>query len=151
MERNRRKPQGHYTDVPHPPDNPKGKDEKGKGAGKDKILRKKGKDQKGIRIRMKEATLTKGTGDDDRLETRAQSVQISLQIEVVLKVTNVRRATPRKWLTVSGAEGHSVAKCRRPRRDNPRNSKGKGEGRYKGKPKGKKALNVERVEEDTTG
>eukprot|EP00971_Amphidinium_carterae_P081704 1616541-Amphidinium_carterae.1 len=39
-DRNRRKPQGHYTDVPQPPGNQKGNKD---GKGKDK----KGKDQKG--------------------------------------------------------------------------------------------------------
>eukprot|EP00971_Amphidinium_carterae_P160995 3192310-Amphidinium_carterae.1 len=41
-DRNRRKPQGHYTDVPQPPGNQKGNKD-GKAGGKDR----KGKDQKG--------------------------------------------------------------------------------------------------------
>eukprot|EP00971_Amphidinium_carterae_P285877 5676320-Amphidinium_carterae.1 len=57
--------QGHYTDVPQPPGDPKGgKDKDGKGAGKDK----KGKDKKGKDKRGNPSNYR--NRDDDPSDTR---------------------------------------------------------------------------------
>eukprot|EP00971_Amphidinium_carterae_P351773 6492273-Amphidinium_carterae.1 len=112
-ERNRRKPQGHYTDVPQAPGNPKGNKD-GMGGGKDK----KGKDQKGKEKRGYR------NRDDDPADTRPICPDF-LTDRGCPKGGQCTQRHPTKVgkCLRCGAKGHSVAECRRPRRDNPRNPK----------------------------